>query len=279
MSEITILMAVYNAEDYITESIESILNQSFHDFELIIVNRGSTDNTNSIISSYDDKRINLINSEYDNIQSLNLGLKSSKGKYIINMDICDLMHVDRLRLHYSTMEEFPEITICGSWTTIFGVKMNRRISDENISGILKFPLIQMILDETIFNIGYMIRKSFINRHHLFFKSYANAENFKLMAEIVDCNGVFYMESQPLLYTRITEKKISRKRRMDKLQTVSKIKKEILNSLCNKNKTYPALISLCDSYFELANQELISENEIFKNIHSFLLGNKEKLNVM
>ncbi|TWV15688.1 glycosyltransferase [Bacteroidaceae bacterium HV4-6-C5C] len=277
MCKISVIIAVNNAEDYIAESIESVLNQSFKDFELIIIDYGSTDNTFSIIHSYSykDKRIHLIENGSDYIQSLNLGLKLSKGKYIVRMNSDDLMHIDKLKLNHSTMEEFPEITVCSSWVTIIGERINRRIYDENISGLIQLPLIQMILNDTTFNVSSIIRKSFITEHHLFYKEYTHAEDYKLLAEIANLNGTFYMESQPLLYGRINDTKISRKQRLEKLQAISKIKKEILYSLCNKNEAYPALVSLCNAYFELAHQELVSEDEVYKILHSLFLNNKIK----
>ena len=63
MPAISVLMSAYNAEKYISESIESILNQTFNDFEFIIINDGSTDNTEKIIKSYNDKRIKYISQE------------------------------------------------------------------------------------------------------------------------------------------------------------------------------------------------------------------------
>ena len=80
--EISVLMPVYNAEKYVAEAIESTLKQSFQDFEFLIIDDGSTDNTLSIIRSYKDQRINVITNEHNLVQSLNLGLKEAKGKYI-----------------------------------------------------------------------------------------------------------------------------------------------------------------------------------------------------
>ncbi len=114
-------MSAYNVEKYIAESINSILRQSFRDFELIIVNDGSTDRTQSVIDSFDDKRlIKIVNPRHDFIESLNTGMATAKGKYVARMDADDIMHVDRLRIQHALMEENPEITVCTSWLTPFG---------------------------------------------------------------------------------------------------------------------------------------------------------------
>lgn len=270
-------MAVCNDEDYLAESIESILRQSFEEFELLIIDYGSTDNTKAIIRSYRDERIYLIDG-CDYIQSLNIGLKAAKGKYFVHMNSDDIMHVDRLKLHYSTMEEFSEITVCNSWTIIFGKNMNRRIADECAAGVIGKPLLKMIDNDIIFNNGSMVRHSFMTEHQLVYENYAYAEDFKLSVEIAKLGGAFYMETQPLLYKRMTDTKISRKQRSEKLRSISKIKREILGSLCGKNEAYPVLAAVCNSYFELASQELVSDKGMFEALHSLFIKNANKLNM-
>jgi glycosyltransferase involved in cell wall biosynthesis len=268
-------MSAYNAEDFIKESIESVLNQSFSDFEFIIVNDGSTDNSRSIIGSYNDKRIRLIDNNHDYIQSLNKGLRASKGKYIARMDADDIMHVDRLKLQHSMMEEFPEITVYSSWETVFGEKMPKRIFEQKLSGLIELPLVQLLLGDLRINPIYTIRKSFIVEHHLLYESYAYSEDYKFVSEIAKLSDGFYIDSQPLVYRRICDTKISRRRREEQIQTTLKIKKEILHLLCNKyNAVYPALMDLYGSCYKLLEQKLISENDIFLLFHSLFMKNKD-----
>lgn len=79
---ISVVMPTYNAEKYVTEAIESVLNQTFNNFEFIIVDDGSTDSTKSIIQSFKDNRIKLIENEHNFIASLNIGINNASGKYI-----------------------------------------------------------------------------------------------------------------------------------------------------------------------------------------------------
>ncbi|MFA6922779.1 MAG: glycosyltransferase [Bacteroidales bacterium] len=100
--DITVLMPVYNCEKYIKESVESILNQTFVNFEFLIINDASTDNTRNIISSYNDKRIILIDNN-ENIglsKSLNKGIEIAKGKYIARMDADDISLPTRLEKQF-----------------------------------------------------------------------------------------------------------------------------------------------------------------------------------
>lgn len=279
MAEISIIMvATCDVEDHIAESIESVLNQSFPDFELVVVICDSSDSIRSVISSYKDRRIRLIESKTDYVESLNLGLNSSKGKYVVHMHADDLMHIDRLKINYSTMEESSEITVCGNWVYMFGEKMNKRILNETVAGLIERPLLRMILDDTIFDRSPMIRNSFITKHELSYQNYVYAEDFKLSADIANLGGTFYMETQPLLYKRMDDTKILRKHRLQKLNTLFKIKKGMLDMFCIKNQEYPALVSLCNSYYELAKQGLITHNEIFQVISTLIVQNMAKFKI-
>ncbi len=84
--KISVVMPVYNSSLYLNESIESVLNQTLDDFEFIIIDDGSTDNSTDVIKSYQDKRINLQKRSHDYIASLNYGMRLAKGKYIVRMD-------------------------------------------------------------------------------------------------------------------------------------------------------------------------------------------------
>ncbi|HSA06013.1 MAG TPA: glycosyltransferase [Candidatus Gastranaerophilales bacterium] len=120
--KISVLMPVYNGAKYLKEAIDSILAQSFKDFEFLIINDASTDNSAEIIKSYSDNRINFLNNE-KNIglaASLNKGLDIAKGEYIARMDQDDISLPQRLQKQIEFMNKNPEIDICGSWIKFFG---------------------------------------------------------------------------------------------------------------------------------------------------------------
>lgn len=102
-------MPVYNGEKYLKECIDSVLNQTFTDFEFIIIDDGSTDNTESIIKSYTDDRIVYVKKKHDGIsEALNLGIRKSVGLYIARMDADDMMYPNRLEVQLSFLEQHPE---------------------------------------------------------------------------------------------------------------------------------------------------------------------------
>lgn len=108
-------MSVYNGEKYLREAIDSILNQTFTDFEFIIIDDGSTDESAAIINSYNDARIRLIRQENKGLApALNVGLKAAKGKYIARMDADDISELARLQQQVSFMQEHPKYVLVGT---------------------------------------------------------------------------------------------------------------------------------------------------------------------
>ena len=137
---VSVVMPVYNVARYIDEAMESILNQSFPNFELIIVDDGSTDDTVERIKGYKDSRIRLYRHDHDFIGSLNLGLQEARGKYVARMDADDMMHVDRLRIQYNIMELEPSIDCCGSWFTMYDEATGAKRLVPMVSGKIEYVL-------------------------------------------------------------------------------------------------------------------------------------------
>jgi glycosyltransferase involved in cell wall biosynthesis len=113
---ITVFIPAYNASHHINEAIDSILNQTYKDFQLLIINDGSTDNTESIIKTYSDTRIKYIKKDINTglIDTLNLGFQITDTKYLVRMDADDISHPQRLERLTAFMEGHPGIDICGS---------------------------------------------------------------------------------------------------------------------------------------------------------------------
>ncbi len=107
--KVSILMPVYNGEKYLREAIDSILKQTFTDFELLIVNDGSKDKSKEIIESYDDKRIVLINQKNQGVaRSLNNGLKITKGEYVRRFDADDKALPESLEIQVNFLDNNPD---------------------------------------------------------------------------------------------------------------------------------------------------------------------------
>lgn len=117
---VTVLMSVYNGEKFLKEAMDSILTQTFTDFEFLIINDGSTDNSVKIIESYNDSRIRLINNEKNLklIASLNKGISLARGKYIARMDCDDISSPMRLEKEVDFLENSLEYGLVGTFYTV-----------------------------------------------------------------------------------------------------------------------------------------------------------------
>ena len=182
--KVTVLMSIYNGEKFLRESIESILGQTFTNFEFIIVDDGSTDSSNEIIRSYDDPRICLVENE-KNIgltKSLNKGIDLCRGKYIARMDADDISLSKRIEKQILFMDQNPTVGVCGSWVNYFrsGKKtVLRSPSDpEEIKANLFFRNI-------IFHPTVIFRKDLPSGDSVSYnENYLRAQDYELWARLV-----------------------------------------------------------------------------------------------
>ena len=122
MPLISVIMPAYNEEKYIAEAINSILTQTFSDFELLIIDDGSKDDTVKIVNTIDDTRVRLISLHENkgNRYAANIGLKEAKGKYIVRQDADDISYDYRLQKQFDFMESNPDVGLSGGGLKIFG---------------------------------------------------------------------------------------------------------------------------------------------------------------
>lgn len=154
-ARLSVVMSVYNAENYLHEAIESILNQTFSDFEFIIVNDGSKDSSLEIIESYHDERIVLVNQKNAGLpKALNKGIDKSKTNYIARMDADDISLPKRLEDQYKFMRCNPECVILGSNAIIIDMNgeyvftTNNKITDNEIK--INLPKLSFLHSSVMF---------------------------------------------------------------------------------------------------------------------------------
>ena len=209
---ISVVMPMFNAEAYLSEAIDSVLTQSYQNFELIIIDDGSTDSSVDIVNSYQDKRIILIRSAHDFIQSLNLGFEKARGKYIARMDADDIMLSNRLQVQFDYMEQNPGIDICGSWVCFFGQSTYTYTYPTSHEEIVQ----KMLLQNSICHPSVLIRVSSLYEKMefkaIYKKNYIYAEDYKLWTDLV-MNGLkFSILPEVLLKYRISESQVTNTKR-------------------------------------------------------------------
>jgi len=120
MPNISVILPVYNGSTYLRDAIESITTQSFRDFELIIINDGSTDDSESIIKGIGDSRVHFVSQHNQGLAAtLNQGIRMVKGRYIARQDQDDLMLQTRLTKQVEYLESHPDCAMVGTWCEIW----------------------------------------------------------------------------------------------------------------------------------------------------------------
>jgi glycosyltransferase involved in cell wall biosynthesis len=132
---VSVLMPVYNGARFLEEAVQSILNQTFEDFELLIINDGSTDESEQIINGFKDPRIRLVNKPRNEglVKALNDGIGLAKGTLIARMDADDIAHKDRLSKQVAFLKSNPDIDVLGCHIDLIDERQN--IIGERIYGI------------------------------------------------------------------------------------------------------------------------------------------------
>ena len=183
LPKVSVLMSVYNGEKYIEKAIESILNQTFRDYELIIINDGSTDSTSTILSRYEkaEDRISVYHQANQGVgASRNRGCQIAQGKYIAVMDSDDISLPERLAKEIHYMEAHPEISVLGTWVECID-------KDDKQVSVWQYPTAPGVIGWCLFftdclaHSSVMMRRDFIEQLGFYRPEFAQAEDYDLWA--------------------------------------------------------------------------------------------------
>ena len=273
--KLTILMPVFNTkEEYLKEAIESILNQTFKNFELLIINDGSTNNAEEVILSYNDTRIRYISQENKGISyTRNKGIELANGEYIAFMDSDDISLPTRLEKQVNFLAKNPKVSIVGTWLETFPKKQ-----------LIKMPktpkVIDFLVKSSMNQATVMFKKNdFLTYNLKYNENLETAEDYELWTRAIKVLNFANIQEKLYRY-RFHEENITIKKKDVQIVNDAKIKYTLLNSLTeNKkiqndiinsiNKNYSLKLSFIERLFSIKNRYVI--NKKFKIIH--ILGIK------
>ncbi len=212
--KVSVVMSVYNGARFLRESIESILSQSFPDFELIIVNDASKDESENIIKSYQDPRIILIENEKNLglTQSLNKGFGLSLGKYIARQDADDISLPDRFARQVEFLDRHPDVGVVGTAYQMID-EWNKPLHDIYPPLVSEKIRQQLLLICNPFAHGsVMLRRSHIQRVGFYHPDLPCSQDYELWLRFIE---KFAMANLPeILYQwRMTLESISVKKKI------------------------------------------------------------------
>jgi len=156
---ISVILPVYNGQAYLKTAIESILNQTFTNFELIVIDDGSTDQSDAIIKSFSDQRIRHVSQKNRGLAAtLNRGIRLARGTFIARQDQDDISHSTRFREQIQFLNRHPRHAMVGSWAHIWKDKRDtgRQLRHPEKNAVLKFEL---LFNNPFVHSSIMIRKS------------------------------------------------------------------------------------------------------------------------
>lgn len=191
---VSVLTAIHNEEKYLHEAIGSILNQSFSDFELIIINDASTDNSGTILQSYNDSRMRVINNPQNLglTKSLNIGLGLAEGRYIARMDGDDISMPDRLREQAGFLDKHPDVGLVGSSVVQIDEAGNKIVDFRYETDMARLRR-ELYLNNQFCHGSVMFRKECIDKVHGYREEFRYAQDYDLYLRIAESYDVANLE--------------------------------------------------------------------------------------
>jgi len=233
--KISIIMPVYNEEQFVREAIKSILNQTFTEFEFIIIDDGSTDDSVSIIESYNDSRIRLYQNEKKGIvEQLNFGLSKSNADLNARMDADDISELTRLEKQYMFLMDNCDIDIVGTNYVNIDSKGKK-------TGVKKYPelnddiMFMMPVESGVCHASVLFRKSVLIDTEMYLQAFESAEDHEFFLRLISSGKRFYNIQEPLYRCRLC----------DQINSAEKIRKQ--NSLSYKIGTQYLINDFSSNY--------------------------------
>ena len=278
---VSVILPVYNGQDYIIDSISSVLNQSFSDFELLVIYETATkDETLKYINIFDDKRIKVLKTseKLGLAKSLNYGIENAKGKYIARLDADDLADRERFAKQVEFMDNNESVDVCGTWQKHFGVNYmwihKTPYEDSKIKALLLFEC--CLCHSTL-----MLRTKTLKSKNYRYRTDIRQEDFELWTRMAD-DCKFAVLQEILGYYRLHENNITG----NDLNSVSESQCKIISRNLEKLHIGPdkynkqlliGFMYLYDTYPELKKEALTLFKLIKKQNEKYKVYEEEALN--
>jgi glycosyltransferase involved in cell wall biosynthesis len=228
LGKVSVVMPVYNAQKYLKTAIESILIQSYTNFELILINDGSTDNSKNIIESFNDERIKLYNNDGNKglIYSLNKAISLCEGRYIARMDSDDISNENRLKIQVEFLENNPEIGVISSNVIQFSdrypiIKKSTKYNKDNDAIKCELLFRNRLIHPSVMLRASIVKNDSGNRYN---PKHLMCEDFGLWQLLIS-KYKFFVTQENLVQYRMTNTSITTKSR-NEIENFYKYQKEV-----------------------------------------------------
>ena len=255
---VSVVMTVYNGGKYLAEAIDSILGQTYTNWELLVVDDGSTDNSRAILQLYEkrDDRIKILLHEVNKglPAARNTGIENARGKYVALMDADDISMPKRLAMQTAFMERCPDVDVCGVFCRTFDAEDGRFYLKPVWDKEIKLNLLFVC---TFVSASAMLRTSSLKKHRLLFdESWKIVEDYEFWCRAA--NRLKYHNLPHVLYLyRITISSLSKANPERMSLATQKIIAHNLNQISDRSMTIPAFykIDCTDEDWQIVINEL------------------------
>lgn len=266
MPKVSVIMPVYNAQKYLKDAIDSILNQTFTDLEFIIINDGSSDKSTEIIESYSDPRIRYFTNKENMgiVATLNRGLELATGKYIARMDSDDISHPDRIQKQYDYMEKHPRLAVLGTNIEFIGARDGSSTAVVNP----KWVKASMFFSSALAHPSVMLRGDILKRENYHYDAtYEKVEDYELWTRISEKYQLNNLQ-ETLFQYRIHAKQITQNYTDTEENSFRMLKKRELEKLNIEysNDEFDSFVKYCFHFDELTYEDIYRLNKFCKRAY-------------
>ena len=269
---VTVLMTVYNGAEYLHASVQSILNQTFEDFELLIINDCSTDNSVKLIESFHDKRIVVYNNERNlgQTKSLNIGLKLAKGKYVARMDADDMAFRLWLEKLVKFFEKHQECAAVGSQAIVID-GTGRIKKTRMVPGSFHEMIFRIFFDSPMNHVSVLLNRELILKNGGYDEEFKVTQDYELWSSLIRKNYSIINIPEVLVSYRVhSSSKGFMEASKRALEEMSETIFRNIHSFTDLKLTFDDAVGLCKLFYhthDLNSEEFERAETNFSNIYS------------
>jgi glycosyltransferase involved in cell wall biosynthesis len=274
LPKISILMPVYNAEAYLDQTIQSILFQTFDNFEFLIIDDKSTDNSLNVIKKYKDARIKLYENEVNlgYVKSLNFLIQYTTGEYLARQDNDDISNLNRLQEQIKFLDNNPNVLLCGSNYKIFGKKnynSNVPLTNKQIKAFLLF-------NNPLCHPTVLLRKSIFKKFSIDYydENMCPSEDYALWFEISKHGEIVNLPNYLLEY-RIHNSNTSYLNKKIQVEAANEVREKVFHYLLNYDLK-PEQNQMINLLFNNENGVYVDDLEKIINLFKIILDQNKKI---
>lgn len=214
MPTVSIVMPVYNSSDYLEEAITSMLKQTYTDFECIVINDGSTDDSDAVVRSFRDPRLRYLQNDGNKglVYTLNRGIDEARGKYIARMDGDDISLPERLDEQVAYLENHPQVDVVASVVKLIDPHGNPTgYWKEDRDNVSESAIREMLPVNNCIAHPSVLARTELLRSFRYLHSQAQAEDYDLWLRLLSAGKTIHKLEKPLLLHRIRPGSFTRQR--------------------------------------------------------------------